>query len=113
MLSSLPPLDPKVLAALPLELLQKVTEAVHAYVEKQALQVPSQSETLDEGPGASHYKQVASKTGVDLIARSPEGGWLTHDELGEYNFRLTRALKKEQWLDGFIAAVQIMFALKP
>lgn len=112
--------DPKVLAAIPLEVLETVTRAVQKYVASQYVESARLSNDVQANQeklagAVDHYKAVA-KDEVDPLAglaKAPSGGWLSHEALGEWNARLTRSLKKENWVEGFVFALQVMLAVHP
>jgi hypothetical protein len=46
-----------------------------------------------------------------LPRTTPAGGWISHEELRETSRRMSEAIAAEKWIDGFIAALQILSAM--
>ena len=76
-----------------------VTAARHAI---DALLIEAERVRQMQTPALRDYNTAGLPRGT------PPGGWLAHEELRETARRMAEALATEKWVDGFIAAVQVL-----
>ncbi len=76
-----------------------VTAARHAI---DALLIEAERVRQTQTPTPRDYNAAALPRGT------PPGGWLAHEELRETARRMAEAIAVEKWVDGFIAAVQVL-----
>lgn len=58
-------------------------------------------------PGRKDYRAG------ELSRETPGGGWLSHDELRAASQQMSEAIAGERWVDGFVAAMRVLAAVRP
>lgn len=87
-----------------LQVVKDFVLAVHKMISSLMVQ-PHASGGAAAPPGDTDYGSA------DLSGATPDGGWISNDELKATQQKMTEAIKTESWIDGALFAVKLMSAL--
>lgn len=98
-------MNPMILAhSLEPAVLRRFVHAVRNVVDAMLIQAPPPRPAPP--PGMRDYNAAP------LVNGAPDGGWIDVSELQITSQRMNEAIAAERWVDGFVAAVELLLLLK-